>query len=106
VTLSHLLPLFKHLSAPDPHDLPNHWWTEHLPSAARPAVIAALAVRTERPVLVIVGRQEAADLMGTGLLQFLPPGSPPVPWSAADPLPYEQLPHDAALSARRSATLG
>ncbi|RIK37010.1 MAG: transcription-repair coupling factor, partial [Chloroflexi bacterium] len=105
MTLTHLLPL---LDAPDAAIArgERHIRTADLPSAARPAVIAAMAARLGVPILVVTARQETADMLGTALALFLPPASPPVPWSAPDPLPYEQLPHDAALSARRSAILG
>ena len=55
---------------------------------------------------MVVARQETADNLAAALEQLLPSDAPPLVWSAADPLPYEQLPHEASLSARRSAVLG
>jgi transcription-repair coupling factor (superfamily II helicase) len=105
VTLAHLAPLFEPLALPEPGSA-QAWHTTDLPAFARPVALAALAVPTRRPILVVVARQETADAMVAALTQLLPASAPPLAWSAADPLPYEQLPHDPTLSARRVGVLG
>jgi transcription-repair coupling factor (superfamily II helicase) len=57
-------------------------------------------------MLIVTARQETADALCSALSLLLPPDRQPHVWSAADPLPYEQLPHDPVLSAARSAILG
>ena len=106
MTLAHLTPLWEPLDLPAPGDAPERWVTRDLSLAARPVALAALAQRQRAPLLVVTARQETADSLTAALAQLLPTQAPPLVWSAADPLPYEQLPHDSALSARRSATLG
>ena len=107
MTLAHLTPLWDPLELPRP--APGQcaaWTTPDLPIAARPVALAALAARTRTPLLLVTARQETADVLAVALEQLLPSHAPPLIWSAADPLPYEQLPHESALSARRSAVLG
>ena len=82
------------------------WATRDLRPSERPVVIAALGVEVSRPLLVVTSRQETADALCASLSLLLPPSAEPLVWSAADPLPYEQLPHDPALSASRSTILG
>ena len=108
MTLSHLLPLF--------HDIPlpavglarvaEPWRTPPLAAAARAVALASMAGRSSGPIVVVVGRQETADTVINNLSQLLPVGNPPMAWKAADPLPYEQMPHDPDLAAQRSTILG
>lgn len=51
-------------------------------------------------------RQEVADRLSASLASFLAPEEEILLWSAPDPLPYEQMPHDSGLSARRIEILG
>ena len=108
MSLAHLLPLFTNMILPDVDRsvAPVRWATDGLSASARAAAIAALAERTRRPVLVLVSRQEVADTLVANLGQMLPLNATPLVWSAADPLPYEQMPHDPGLSAQRSVVLG
>jgi transcription-repair coupling factor (superfamily II helicase) len=68
--------------------------------------LAALALQSTAPLLIVTARQETADTLCAAFSLLLPPTSEPLVWSAADPLPYEQLPHDPSLSASRSTILG
>jgi transcription-repair coupling factor (superfamily II helicase) len=107
VSLAHLAPLLAPLPVPGTRLSPGDYvQSSDLPATLRPVALAAQAVRSERPMLVITARQETADAVCHGLAQLLPLAQQPVVWAAADPLPYEQMPHDPGLSARRSAVLG
>jgi len=108
VSLAHLgpllttLPVASQLSSP----APLAWSTRNLRPAERPVALASLALQSDKPVLVVTARQETADTICAALSLLLPPSAEPLVWSAADPLPYEQLPHDPVLSAGRSTVLG
>lgn len=106
MTLAQLAPLLDSLPLPVPAPTPTASRTAELSSYARPVALAALAAKSKRPLLVVTARQETADALIAALTQLLPTDAPPLVWSAADPLPYEQLPHDPALSARRVGVLG
>ena len=106
MTLAQLAPLLDSLPLPVPTPEPTASQTAELPSHARPVALAALAAKSRRPMLVVTARQETADALIAALTQLLPSDAPPLAWSAADPLPYEQLPHDPALSARRVGVIG
>ncbi len=82
------------------------WVTHNLRPAERPVALAALALQSSLPLLIVTSRQETADTLCAALSLLLPPANEPLVWSAADPLPYEQLPHDPVLSASRSTVLG
>jgi transcription-repair coupling factor (superfamily II helicase) len=99
MTLEHLLPLLDDLTLPDGST--DRWHTEGLSGFVRPAVIASLVSRLKKPVLVVVARQSTADQLGGALAAVLPPQVQPLIWTTPDPLPFEQLPHDIDLSARR-----
>ena len=108
MSLSHIVPLLDSISLPDgahPHS-PASWYTPRLIVSARPAAIAALRSRHSRPLLIVTPRQETADRIAATLASYLPHDNPIMMWSAPDPLPYEQMPHDAMLSARRIEILG
>jgi transcription-repair coupling factor (superfamily II helicase) len=108
LSLAHLGPLLT--SLPVPRSLAGHaprlWATRNLRPAERPVALAALALQTDAPLLIVTARQETADMLCAALSLLLPPANEPLVWSAADPLPYEQLPHDPSLSASRSTILG
>ena len=108
MTLSHLLSLFRNIPLPQVgrDDGDRAWKTDSLSVAARAVALAALSRRATGPIVVVVGRQDTADSLTANLSQLLPPGDAPLVWSAADPLPYEQMPHDPGLSAQRSNVLG
>ncbi|MCO5177072.1 MAG: transcription-repair coupling factor [Thermomicrobiales bacterium] len=108
MSLAHLLPLFTDITLPELDRSVGavRWMTDALSASARAAAIAALAERTRRPILVLVSRQEVADTLVANLGQLLPLNAAPLVWSVADPLPYEQMPHDPGLSAQRSVVLG
>lgn len=108
MSLSHIVPWFDHIDLPEGHQVgqPREWNSSRLPAAARGAAIAALRKRQPRPLLIITPRQEVADRLAVSLESFLPLGSTIHLWTAPDPLPYEQMPHDSVLSARRVEILG
>ncbi len=108
MTLSHLLPLLQDIPLPavDDSDPAREWKTDALPVAARAVAVAALSRRARGPILVVVARQETADTLAANLGQLLPVTRAPMVWTAADPLPYEQMPHDPGLSAQRTTVLG
>ncbi|MBA2453872.1 MAG: transcription-repair coupling factor [Chloroflexia bacterium] len=108
MSLSHILPRLDHLPFPGT-ELGNQrrrWSTPQLLAPARPAALAAFVNAQHRPVLVVAPRQETADRIAVGLNAFLPAGQTVMMWTAPDPLPYEQMPHDPVLSARRIEILG
>lgn len=108
MTLSHLLPLFQDIPLPEVSrvDGARSWTTDTLPAAARAVALAALSHRAPGPILVVAAREETVDALTANLSQLLPAGDAPMVWHAADPLPYEQMPHDPGLAARRSTVLG
>ncbi|MCY4079470.1 MAG: transcription-repair coupling factor [Caldilineaceae bacterium] len=76
--------LFRHTPAP-----------QKLYGAARALVVAAAAIESEGPVLVLAGTAEQAEKWVEQLALFLPPSAGPTPISHyADPdaLPYERIP--------------
>jgi transcription-repair coupling factor (superfamily II helicase) len=103
MSLAYLGELFAQLALPAAEY--GRWASPAVPSAARAAVLAAEHERGARPMVIVAARQDSADRLVAALAAFLPSASEPLIWSAPDPLPYEQLPHDADLSARRIATL-
>ncbi len=78
---------------------------ENIIPAARPPVIAALARASERPLLVVASRQEAAARLHDSLACYLIAGEELLLWSAQDALPYEQLASDPVASSGRLGTL-
>jgi len=72
----------------------------------RPVALAAFARQSTHPLLVVTARNETADALCAALSLLLPTDRQPQVWGAADPLPYEQLPHDPSVSAQRTAVLG
>ena len=59
-------------------------------TAARPAIVAALVTRTQRPLLYIVGSGEAALRAREDLCQWLDPDTVLL-FPAGDALPYEPM---------------
>ncbi|MDQ3549065.1 MAG: transcription-repair coupling factor, partial [Chloroflexota bacterium] len=108
MSLAHLGPLLASLPVPRPSTVPARqtWVTRNLRPAERPVALAAFALQSAAPLLIVTARQETVDTLCAALSLLLPPDSEPLVWNAADPLPYEQLPHDPALSASRSTILG
>jgi transcription-repair coupling factor (superfamily II helicase) len=108
VSLAHLAPLLDAIPLPAIGDAaPGATWaTPELGPSTRPVALAALALRTSRPMLIVTARNETADMLCAGLGLLLPADRAPLVWSASDPLPYEQLPHDPSVSAQRSSVLG
>lgn len=108
MSLSHIVSWFDQIDLPEGHleGHPREWNSPRLPTAARGAAIAALRRKQPRPMLIITPRQEVADRLAVSLESFLPTGTDIHLWTAPDPLPYEQMPHDSVLSARRVEILG
>jgi len=106
VRLAHLLPAISstvHLVIADrPSRLAS---VAGVPSAARPAVIAALARQHEGPVLVVAPRIERAETLATLVGEYLPAERTPQIWRTPDGLPYEQLPFDADAASDRVTLL-
>jgi transcription-repair coupling factor (superfamily II helicase) len=100
VTLNHLLPALQ--AEPAVRELfglarserPRAAVTD-LPSAFRPAIMAALANDLDRPVLIL-----------TAINEFLPGDRQAILWAGPEALPYEQLPFDLQVSAERVSLLG
>ena len=103
VSLAHLGPLYASIPIPrlDEAGTARVWSMADLRPAERPVTLAAAATRAGAPLLIVTARQESADTIHSALSTLLPTAAQPYVWSAADPLPYEQLPHDPALSASR-----
>ncbi len=76
---------------------------DDLPVAARAAVIATLVARGQRPTVIVTSRLDTAEEMAGLLSEYL--DVEPLVWPVADALPYEQLPVDRTVSARRVETL-
>lgn len=72
-----------------------------VPPAARPALIAALAVRSGEPLLVVVPRQNHADDLAYAIAQLLPE-FPVISWQAPETLPYDIFTQDRSLAADRT----
>lgn len=74
-------------------------------SGARPVLLAALARESQRSLLVVEPRPNAAERLYGALAAYVP-AERTLLWTAPDAIPYEQLPVDAEDVARRIATLG
>ncbi|MCX2726215.1 transcription-repair coupling factor [Thermomicrobium sp. 4228-Ro] len=74
---------------------------EGLPAAARPWVVAALALELHRPLLLIVPRQIHADEFAETIGQLVPQ-VPVMTWPAPETLPYDIFTHDRPTAADRS----
>lgn len=103
MTLAYLTPLYDAIHLPDFAERVQV--SPGLSPAARAVSIAALAVRSQKPLLVVTARQDSADALGAALSELLPEGMQPQHWISPDPLPYEQLPHDPDLSSVRISVL-
>jgi transcription-repair coupling factor (superfamily II helicase) len=108
LSLSHILDRFEHLTLPPGPSATDRQisWTSRLLTPARPAAIAAYVATHRRPVLIVTPRQEIADRIAGAIDTFLPGSGRVMMWTAPDPLPYEQMPHDPILSASRIEILG
>jgi transcription-repair coupling factor (superfamily II helicase) len=78
---------------------------DDLPYAARPAVIAAIAESSKRPVIVLSSRSDRSDVLSSAVAEFLDSSRSIVHWPAPAALPYERLPRDADQSADFVAAL-
>jgi transcription-repair coupling factor (superfamily II helicase) len=76
---------------------------DDLPVAARAAVIATLLTKAHRPTVIVTSRLDTAEEMAGLLSEYL--DVEPLVWPVAEALPYEQLPLDRTISARRVETL-
>jgi transcription-repair coupling factor (superfamily II helicase) len=76
---------------------------DDLPVAARAAVIATLLAKEHRPTVIVTSRLDTAEEMAGLLSEYLE--VEPLVWPVAEALPYEQLPVDRTVSARRVETL-
>ena len=76
-----------------------------VPAATRPALIAALAVRHGRPLLVVTPRSDRASELAELTRLYAPPGVVVDAWPAPDSIPYERLPRDPVRAAGRLALL-
>ncbi len=72
-----------------------------VPPAARPVLIAALAMQLDEPLLVVVPRQNHADDLAFTLSQLLPEFLV-VAWQAPETLPYDIFTQDRSLAADRT----
>lgn len=63
-----------------------------LPRSARPAALAALFKTTKVPVVLLVGRVDAASAWQQALEAWLPPGSEALRFLEPTPLPYDRGP--------------
>ncbi len=106
MSLAHLVPLLRDIPVPVGADRSRVSVTDDLPIAARIPALATAIDRNLATTLIVVPRQEVVDQLSSGLAQFLPAvGSRLHLWTSPDPLPYEQLPHDSMVAARRVRTL-
>jgi len=74
---------------------------EVLPSAARPALIAVVALQLRHPLLVVVPRQIHADELADAIMHLVP-DLPVVTWQAPETLPYDIFAQDRVAAAERS----
>ncbi|MCX7623132.1 MAG: transcription-repair coupling factor [Thermomicrobium sp.] len=81
--------------------IPRSVVLESVPSAARPALLAALAVRLPHPLLVVVPRQIHSDELADALGQLVP-SVPVLSWQAPETLPYDPFAQDRASAAERN----
>ncbi len=76
-----------------------------VPAAARPALIAGIRGTHRGPILVLASREDrAADLAAT-IRPWLPATTSVFDWPSPEAFPYEPLPLDRVVSARRVALL-
>ncbi|MEZ4531182.1 MAG: transcription-repair coupling factor [Thermomicrobiales bacterium] len=109
MNLAHLLPdmlqstsvkrLFQHVQ--DGVDVS----VSDLPSSARPAVIAMLATRFAKPLLVVSSRADRVDVLSSATAEFLDRSRNVIHWPAPAALPYERIPRDSDQSADYVAAL-
>ena len=99
MSLAYLSPLVDSIRLPD--FVERTQISSGLSPSARAVAIAALAYRAHTPILVVAPRQDSADALSAALSEMLDDASGPESWISADPLPYEQLPHDPDLSSLR-----
>ncbi|MDI3341191.1 MAG: transcription-repair coupling factor [Sphaerobacter sp.] len=70
-------------------------------TAARLAILAALIAELPYPALIVTGRQDSAEEVAAALAEYLPREREPALWPVAEALPYDLLPVDRTVSARR-----
>jgi transcription-repair coupling factor (superfamily II helicase) len=76
-----------------------------LPSSARAPVLAAIAGKQRRVVLVLSSREDRTRELYGNLQEFLPADHPLLHWPAPEGVPWDRLPRDAHASGRRVAIL-
>jgi transcription-repair coupling factor (superfamily II helicase) len=76
-----------------------------LPTPARPPLIAAAALRTPAPTLIVASRFDRAEALLAAINEYLPLDRQAELWPAPEALPYEQLPLDLTAATRRIALL-
>ena len=79
-------------------DLDGH---SRLPAAARPVVMASLAIRHRGPVLLVTARTDQAEELVALAGAYLPTDRQPVLWDTPQSIPYEQLPFEQRAAAQR-----
>lgn len=103
MSLEHLLPtILENSSAEHLVKLVNSGSSvsiEDLPSAARPAIIAAVASQVGRPILVLSSRGDRAEVLASSVAEFAGASRTVVHWPSSAALPYERLPRDSDQSA-------
>ncbi len=110
MSLSHLLPIVSQLLAIDAvarrlGDAGAHVHVEDIPFPFRPAAIAALVDRVDRPTLILTSRGDRADALCGAINEFLPASRQARVWPAPEVLPFEQLPFDLSVATQRVTIL-
>jgi len=110
MSLAEIIPLLEHdewvtalADAVDRLPVARVLEVDDLPAAARAAVLATLISTGRRPTVIVTSRLDSAEEMAGLLAEYL--GIEPLVWPVAEALPYEQLPVDRTVSARRVETL-
>ncbi len=76
-----------------------------LPAAARPAVYAAISAATQRPLLIVSGREDRSLELAALLADYTPDSTVLRHWPAPEGVPWDRLPRDQDLSSQRVSML-
>ncbi|MBX3069591.1 MAG: transcription-repair coupling factor [Thermomicrobiales bacterium] len=76
-----------------------------LPSAAKPAIYAALASATDRTVLILSSKEDRSLDLAAAMRDFLPDPVISRHWPAPEGVPWDRMPRDHDLSSQRVAIL-
>ncbi|CAN5834988.1 transcription-repair coupling factor [soil metagenome] len=105
MTLAHLIPVISRTSDLQDSlsiiDFGGSLQMLDLPAAAKPALIAAVVGRQEKPVLVVSSREDRANDLYSAVLPFLPAHVGSELWPAPEGVPYDRLPRDPGASSAR-----